>query len=95
MKSTIVEALPGFIIAKPYIPDDQTFVTAKESAGFGQISEVLDVGGEYLDDHGNLRTSPVEKGQVILHVYSPDEFTMKFETYRAVHFSKVIGIIKK
>ena len=83
--------LPGWIITKPYLPKDQTFVPGKESAGEAQQSEVIAVGGSYKDDHGNLRVMNLKKGDVILHFYAQQTYEVGFDKYRAVPFSQVIG----
>ena len=83
--------LPGWIIVKPYLPKDDIFVSEKDSAGDAQRSEVIAVGGEYIDDHGNKRTSQVKKGDIILHFYAQHTFDISLGHYRAVHFSQVIA----
>ena len=87
--------LPGWIIAKPYISKEQTFISEKESSGDAGKSEVLFVGDEYIDDNSNKRTTEVKVGDVILHIYSQNSFELGFDKYRAVHFSQVISIIKE
>ena len=87
-------AQPGWIIAKPYISKDQTFISEKESSGDAGKSEVLAVGGEFMDEHGNIRHIEVKVGDVILHIYSQNSYEMGFEKYRAVHFSQVIAVMK-
>jgi co-chaperonin GroES (HSP10) len=88
------KANPGFIICIPYIDKEDTFTSLKETNGECQVSEVIAVGDEYKDDHGNLRTTPVKVGDKILHFWATNTFTLKFDKYRAVHFSQVIGIMK-
>jgi co-chaperonin GroES (HSP10) len=86
--------LPGWVITRPYLPKEQTFISEKETAGGAQKSEVLDVGADYIDDHGNPRTTEVKKGDVILHFYSQHDFEIEFSKYRAIHFSQIIGVLK-
>ena len=83
---------PGWIIAKPFVDKDDTFQSLKESSGECQVSEVLAVGDDYVDDNGNHRETKVKIGEVILHIWETNTFTLKFDKYRAVHFSRVIGI---
>lgn len=90
--SSPFKANPGFIIAKPYIETDQTFKSEKETSGDCQQSIALDVGPDYIDDHGNSRTTKIKTGDVFLHIYETNTFEIGFEKYRAVHFSRVIGI---
>jgi co-chaperonin GroES (HSP10) len=85
---------PGWIIAKPYIAKDQTFVSEKQTSGDAQESVALSVGPDYTDDHGNLRKTKVKVGDDFLHIYDTNTFEIGFEKYRAVHFSRVIGIKK-
>lgn len=85
------EPMPGYIIAIPYVEKDQTFVSAKESAGDLQRSVVVSAGDSYIDDHGNIRQSLVKKGDVILHRYTSNTGTIGFDEIRAIHFSEVIG----
>ncbi len=94
LKSPFV-AQPGFIIARPYVSKDQTFVSVKESAGDAQQSEVISVGKDYIDDHGNKRAAEVEVGDIILHFYAQHTYEVGFDKYRAIHFSQVMGIMKK
>ncbi len=94
ISKTPFKALPGWIICKPYVSKDQTFVSEKESSGDAQKSEVLSVGKDYVDDHGNKRTAEVKVGDVILHFYSQHTYEIGFDKYRAIHFSQVIGILK-
>jgi co-chaperonin GroES (HSP10) len=89
---TPFNALPGFLICKPFVSKDDTFISDKEVAGEPQISEVISVGGGYIDDHGNSRTPPVKLGDVILHRYTSDDLTIEFDKYRIVHFSNVLGL---
>jgi len=89
--TSIFVALPGYLICKPYIEKDQTFQSAKDSAGDLQRSVVVSVGASFVDDHGNIRESPVKKGDVILHRYTSNTGTIGFDEIRAVHFSEVIG----
>lgn len=93
--SSPFKANPGFIIAKPYIETDQTFVSDKENPGFSQKSEVLEVGGSFIDDHGNLRKPSCDKGDIIVHEYAQNEYEVGFEKYRAIKFYQVIGILKE
>lgn len=86
------QALPGWIICKPYIDKNDTFQSLKETSGECQFSEVLAVGDDYIDDHGNHRTIKVKVGNVILHIWETNSFTIKFDKYRAIHFSRVIGV---
>jgi co-chaperonin GroES (HSP10) len=90
--STPFKPQAGYIITTPYTSKDATFVSDKETDGWAGISEVLAVGEEYIDDHGNLRQTKVKKGDIILHLYSQNTFEEGFTKYRAVHFSQVIGI---
>jgi len=86
--------MPGYIITRPYIPDT-TFGGVKESAGEAQISEVVAVGKEFTDDHGNKRTTDVKVGDIILNSYTQHDFISgEYGKYRAVHFSQIIGIKK-
>jgi co-chaperonin GroES (HSP10) len=85
---------PGFIICIPYIDKEDTFTSLKETSGECQVSEVIEVGSEYIDDHGNLRKTTVKVGDKILHFWATNTFTLKFDKYRAVHFSQVIGVKK-
>lgn len=89
---TPFKANPGFIIAVPYVDKNDTFQSAKEAGGDCQVSQAIDVGSEYTDDNGNLRKPIVKIGDVFLHLYESNTFTLKFDKYRAVHFSRVIGI---
>lgn len=91
-KTTTFDALPGYLLCKPYVETDQTFQSAKESAGDLQRSEVVSVGASFVDDHGNIRESPAKKGDVILHRYTSNTGTIGFDEIRAVHFSDVVGI---
>jgi hypothetical protein len=83
---------PGWIIAKPFVDKDDTFKSATETGGDCQVSQAIEVGSEYTDDNGNLRKPIVKKGDIFLHLYESNTFTIKFDKYRAVHFSRVIGI---
>lgn len=89
------DPLPGWLLTKPYITKEQTFISEKESSGDAGKSEVLEVGDTYIDDHGNERRTNVKVGDIILHIYSQNTFEMGFDKYRAVHFSQVISIIKE
>lgn len=86
---------PGWIIAVPYISDG-TFVSDKEVAGEPQVSEVIEVGKPYIDEHGIKQTTDVKKGDVILHSYALDNgFLQGFDKYRVIPFSRVLGIKRK
>ena len=87
-------ALPGWIITKPYIPTDATFVSANETSGDAQKSEVLEVGEAYRDDNGNIREPLVKPGDIVLHFYAQQTYEVGFDKFRAVHFSQIIGILK-
>jgi co-chaperonin GroES (HSP10) len=87
------EPMPGYLIVKPYIPNT-TFKSEKEIAGEARASEVLAVGDSFIDDHGNKRTIDVKVGDVILHTYDQNDFEIGFDKYRAVHFSRILGIKK-
>jgi co-chaperonin GroES (HSP10) len=93
-KQNIFAPCPGFILAKPYISEEQTFKNLKEEAGSAQKSEVLAVGDKFVDDHGNLRTPPCKVGDVILHSYIQNDYEVGFDKYRAVRFYEVIGVLK-
>lgn len=86
------KALPGWIICKPYINKNDTFHSLKETNGECQVSEVLAVGNDYIDDHGNHRKTNVKVGDIILHIWETNTVTIKFDKYILVHFSRVIGI---
>lgn len=86
---------PGWILGKPYLSEDQTFRSLKEEAGSAQKSEVLAVGLDYVDDHGNLRKSPCKVGDVIVHSYIQNDYEMDFDKFRAIRFFEVIGVMKK
>jgi len=86
--------LPGWILAKPYISEDQTFKSIKEEAGYAQKSEVLACGESYKDDHGNLRECPCEAGDIILHQYAQDDYELGFDKFRAIKFYQVIAKLK-
>jgi len=92
--SIIFEPTPGNILCKPYISPDQTFVSAKEEAGYAQKSEVIAVGKEVIDDYGNIRKPPCKKGDIILHKYAQDDYELGFIKYRSIHFNMVLGIAK-
>lgn len=83
---------PGWILARPFVDKDNTFQSAKETSGDCMVSEVLAVGDSYVDDGANLRETEVKPGDIILHIYETNVFTLKFNKYIAVHFSRVIGI---
>lgn len=80
---------PGYLFCKPYIQKQKVFKSAKETVGEDQMSEVLEVGPDVLDDKGNLRTTSVKKKDVILHAYSNKTLEVDFEEYRFVHFTEV------
>jgi len=84
----------GWIITVPYVSKDSTFVSEKEVSGECQQSEVIAVGGPYLDDRGNKHTTKVKVGDIILHTYSMDSCVIGFNKYRIVPFSRVLGIKK-
>ena len=90
--SSPFKANPGFIIAVPYVEKDQTFRSEKETSGDCQQSVALDIGDDYIDDHGNPRTTKVKVGDTFLHIWESNVFEMGFEKYRAVHFSRVLAI---
>jgi co-chaperonin GroES (HSP10) len=92
MSKTPFDAMPGWLIVKPYVDKEATFVSEKESAGFSQKSEVLEVGKPVVDSYGILRKPPCKKGNIIIHEYAQNEFEIGFDKYRAIHFSQVIGI---
>ena len=85
------QPFPGWIIAKPYISEEQTFKSLKEEAGSAQKSEVIAIGGSYNDDHGNLRECPCEVGEIILHQYISDDYEQGFDKFRAIKFHQVIA----
>lgn len=100
---TPFKPMPGYIICKPYVPKDKAFISETETAGEATVSEVLAVGCDYVDDHGNVRMSPVhvnnqgvfctiKAGDIILHAYTPNDFINEFNHYRVVHFSQVLGV---
>jgi co-chaperonin GroES (HSP10) len=94
MKQNIFAPAPGWLLCKPYISEEQTFKNLKEEAGSAQKSEVLAVGGEYIDDHGFVRKPPCEVGDVILHEYINTDYEVGFDKFRAVRFFQVIGVLK-
>lgn len=92
MKSPF-KALPGFVICKIYV-DNGPFASEKEVAGDSQVSQVLEIGDSYIDIQGNKRGTQVKVGDVILHRYTSDDITIKFDKYRIVHFDNIFGIKK-
>jgi co-chaperonin GroES (HSP10) len=88
------EVSPGWIIARPYIEKEKTFISNKEVAGDIQKSEVLFIGDNYLDENGNLRNSPCKIKDIILHQYTSNDTEIGFDKYRAVRFYEVIAILK-
>lgn len=83
---------PGYILCKPYIEKDKTFIAAKEQDGLDQRSEILAIGQDVLDSYGVLRKPYCKVGDVILNAYSNKEFELDFTKYRFVHFSEIHGI---
>lgn len=92
ISKTPFKPMPGYIICKSYVPKDKPFISEKETAGEAAVSEVLSVGIDYIDDHGNLRMPPVSRGDIILHAYTPNDFIDEFDHYRVIHFSQVLGV---
>ena len=92
--SNLFSQCPGWLIAKPYISEEQTFKTLKEEAGSAQKSEVLAVGLAYTDDHGNFRHPPCKVGDIILNTYIQNDYEMGFDKFRAIRFFEVIGVLK-
>jgi co-chaperonin GroES (HSP10) len=92
MSKSPFSPLPGFVICRPFVDKEDTFQSLKETSGDCQVSEVLAVGDDYIDDHGNHRTTKVKVGDMIVHFWETNTFTIKFDKYRAVHFSRIIGI---
>ena len=90
--SSPFKANPGWILCRPFVEKDDTFQSAKETSGECMVSEVLAVGADYTDDHGIHRDTKVKVGDIILHIWETNTITIKFDKYRAVHFSRVIGI---
>lgn len=84
-----IKPQPGYILTKPYVQKQKVFKSAKETIGEDQMSEVLEVGDSVQDEKGNLRTTSVKKGDIILHAYSNKTLEVDFEEYRFVHFTEV------
>lgn len=93
-KTPLIEPSAGYILCQPYLPKNTTFVSGRESSGEDQKSEVLVVGNDVIDNEGNLRASPCQKGDIIIHAQTNKEFELSFTKYRFVHFSEVHGILK-
>jgi co-chaperonin GroES (HSP10) len=92
--SSTFKTLPGWIICKPYIPKDETFVSVKESAGYSQRSEVVAVGDTFIDEN-HIEWKPTCKvGDIIMHEYAQNEFELSFDKYRAIKFYQVIAVLK-
>ena len=87
----MVKPLEGYILVKPHIFKGP-FVSEKENLGEDQFSEVLEVGPDTTDDNGNLRTTSVKKGQIIVHRESNKDFSLDHQLYRFVHFVEIHGI---
>src|SRR5258708_28364493 len=81
----------GFLLCIPFI-EKGTFKPAKEDVGSIQKSKVIKVGTILIDDNGILRSPQCKIGDIILHKYVPDEFTISFDQYRFVHFADLRGI---
>ena len=82
---------PGYILTKPYEIPNKIFKNLKETAGEDQISEVIEVGDDVVDDSGNTRSTHVKKGDKIIHAYTNKTFTRLDEEYRFCHFTEVHG----
>jgi len=85
--------LPGYLIAEPFV-EAGVFKPAKEQDGLDQTSKVLKISSGVIDNHNNLRSCPVQEGQVIHHAYSNKEVEINFKKYRYIHFSECHGIVK-
>lgn len=87
----MIKPAPGYILTKPYEIPNKVFKNLKETAGEDQISEVIGVGEEVMDDQGNTRSTYVKKGDKIIHAYTNKTFSRLDEEYRFVHFTEVHG----
>jgi co-chaperonin GroES (HSP10) len=84
----------GTIVAIPFISSSSTFKSVKESSGDAQLSEVIAVGENYIDDHGTMRIAPCKVGDIIVNHYVQDTREIDFTEYRFIHFYEVRGVYK-
>lgn len=90
-----IKPFPGYILATPYINEDEVFKSVKETDGMDQKSVVIAIGDDVLDDNGNTRTTQARLKDIIVHAYSNKEFEIEFTKYRWVHFSEIHGVINE
>ncbi len=87
-----IQPAPGYLLTKPYIKEDKIFKSAKETEGEDQLSTIIAVGEDVLDDNGNVRTSPAKVGQIIIHTINNSPIEIEGELYRFVHFVQTHGV---
>lgn len=85
---------PGFLLTRPYDPKG-FFKPTKDAQGEALISVVERVGEDVMDSEGILRTTPVTKGDIIIHAFNAKDFEWNMKRYRFVHFTEVYGIMKE
>lgn len=85
-------ATPGYILTQPYLPKDKPFQQKRAAVGEAQLSTVIVVGGDVIDDQGITRKAPCAVGDIIVHAYNAKDFTDDFTLCRYVHFTEVYGV---
>lgn len=83
---------PGYILAIPYVNEDEVFKSVKETDGQDVKSIVLAISSGVIDAEGVLRTAPCRVGDIVISAYSNKEFEIAFTKYRFLHFTEIHGI---
>lgn len=86
-----IKPLEGYILTIPHVRK-LLGTDIKEPSGEDQMSKVIAVGSDTTDEQGTVRTTPVKKGDIIVHRESNKDFTLENQLYRFVHFTEVHGI---
>lgn len=94
-KTPTIAPHPGYVLARPYIENNNTLVSIKDEDGLDQKSEVLSVGDSITDSQGILREAHVKKGDIVLHAFNNSEFTIGSDRFRFIHFTQLHGVLKK
>lgn len=88
-----IKPLDGYVLCVPYTSEGSPFKPVKEQDGLDQLSEVIAVSEQVLDQNNVIRKCPVKIGDIIHHAYSNSEFEIDFTKYRYVFYSQIHGVM--
>lgn len=98
MTKTNLKPLPGYLLVQPDQPEEVTasgIILQKKSEDESQTGTVLQVGGDFINDHGISRQSPVTTGdRILFKEWGKQKYKDGNKDYFLVKYEDVIALIK-